>query len=40
MRFVSVFSQLLQLFPRIEFQRAVTDHRAKGHAIGRDLLRA
>jgi hypothetical protein len=34
MRFVSVFSQLLQLFPRLEFQRAVKDHRAERHARG------
>jgi hypothetical protein len=34
MRFVSVFSQLLQLFPRIDFQRAVQDHRAERHARG------
>ncbi len=33
-RFVSVFSQLLQLFPRLEFQRAVTEHRAERHARG------
>jgi len=33
-RFVSVFSQLLQLFPRIEFQRAVQDHQAERHARG------
>ena len=33
-RFVSVFSQLLQLFPRVEFQRAVKDHRAERHARG------
>jgi hypothetical protein len=34
MRFVSVFSQLLQLFPRVEFQRAVRAHRAERHARG------
>jgi len=34
MRFVSVFSQLLQLFPRVEFQQAVKDHRAERHARG------
>jgi uncharacterized protein DUF4372/DDE family transposase len=34
MRFVSVFSQLLQLFPRLEFQRAVKEHRAERHARG------
>lgn len=33
-RFVSVFSQLLQLFPRVEFQRAVKEHRAERHARG------
>ena len=33
-RFVSVFSQLLQLFPRVEFQRAVQAHRAERHARG------
>jgi len=32
--FMSVFSQLLQLFPRLEFQRAVNDHRAERHARG------
>ena len=34
MRVVSVFSQLLQLFPRVEFQRAVKEHRAERHARG------
>jgi hypothetical protein len=34
MRFVSVFSQLLQLFPRLEFERAVKGHRAERHARG------
>ncbi len=33
-RTMSVFSQLLQLFPRLEFQRAVKDHRAERHARG------
>lgn len=33
-RAVSIFSQLLQLFPRVEFQRAVKDHRAERHARG------
>jgi hypothetical protein len=33
-RFASVFSQLLQLFSRIEFQRAVRVHRAERHARG------
>jgi hypothetical protein len=34
MRVVSVSSQLLQLFPRVEFQRAVKAHRAERHARG------
>jgi hypothetical protein len=33
-RFTSVFSQLLQLFSRVEFQRAVQAHRAERHARG------
>ncbi len=33
-RFTSVFSQLLHLFPRVEFQRAVKDHQAERHARG------
>jgi hypothetical protein len=33
-RAMSVFSQLLQLFPRLEFQRAVKEHRAERHARG------
>ncbi len=33
-RFSSIFSQLLQLFPRIEFQRAVNKSRAERHARG------
>jgi Domain of unknown function (DUF4372)/Transposase DDE domain len=33
-RFTSVFSQLLQLFSRVEFQRAVQVHRAERHARG------
>jgi hypothetical protein len=33
-RFSSIFSQLLQLFSRLEFQRAVTEHRAERHARG------
>jgi len=33
-RFSSIFSQLLQLFPRNEFQRAVNDHQAERHARG------
>ena len=30
-RVCSIFSQLLQLFSRIEFQRAVNDHKAERH---------
>ena len=33
-RFSSIFSQLLQLFPRLEFEKAVRDHRAERHARG------
>lgn len=33
-RVCSIFSQLLQLFPRAEFERAVKDHRAEHHARG------
>jgi len=33
-RVCSIFSQLLQLFPRTEFQRAVKDHQAERHARG------
>ena len=33
-RFSSIFSQLLQLFPRLEFEMAVRDHRAERHARG------
>ena len=33
-RFSSIFSQLLQLFPRLEFETAVRDHRAERHARG------
>ena len=33
-RFCSIFSQLLQLFPRAEFQRAVTATKAERHARG------
>ena len=33
-RFCSIFSQLLQLFPRTEFQRAVTATKAERHARG------
>lgn len=34
MRFCSIFNQLLQLFPRLEFQRAVKDTHAEHHARG------
>ena len=33
-RFCSIFSQLLKLFPRLEFERQVTAHRAEYHARG------
>src|ERR1041385_4612179 len=33
-RFCSIFSQLLQLFPRLEFEKAVKDHKAERHARG------
>ena len=33
-RFSSIFSQLLQLFPRLEFEKAVRDHSAEYHARG------
>lgn len=33
-RVCSIFSQLLQLFPRAEFERAVKDHKAERHARG------
>jgi hypothetical protein len=33
-RFYSIFSQLLQLFPRMEFEKAVRDHKAEYHARG------
>jgi uncharacterized protein DUF4372/DDE family transposase len=33
-RFSSIFSQLLQLFSRLEFERAVEQHRAERHARG------
>jgi hypothetical protein len=36
-RVSSIFSQLLQLFPRLEFEAAVTEHQAERHARG-DLL--
>src|SRR5438132_1349378 len=34
MRFCSIFNQLLQLFPRLEFQRAVKETQAERHARG------
>jgi hypothetical protein len=34
MRFCSIFNQLLQLFPRVEFQRAVKETNAERHARG------
>ena len=33
-RFLSIFSQLLKLFPRTEFQALVKAHRAERHARG------
>ena len=33
-RFCSMFSQLLQLFPRLEFEQLVNQHRAQRHARG------
>jgi hypothetical protein len=33
-RFCSIFSQLLQLFPRVEFQKAVVATQAERHARG------
>ena len=33
-RVCSIFSQLLQLFPRVEFERAVKQHQAERHARG------
>jgi len=33
-RVCSIFSQLLQLFPRLEFERAVKDHKAERHMRG------
>ena len=34
MRFCSIFNQLLQLFPRVDFQKAVMETRAERHARG------
>jgi hypothetical protein len=33
-RVSSIFSQLLQLFPRLEFEAAVREHQAERHARG------
>ncbi len=33
-RVCSIFSQLLQLFPRLEFEQLVPKHRAERHARG------
>lgn len=33
-RVASLFSQLLSLIPRVEFQRLVREHRAEKHAKG------
>ena len=33
-RFFSIFSQLLQLFPRLEFEKAVRDHKDEYQARG------
>ena len=33
-RVCSIFSQLLQLFPRVEFQRLVQETKAERHARG------
>jgi len=33
-RVCSIFSQLLQLFPRVEFERSVREHKAERHARG------
>ena len=33
-RFCSIFSQLLQLFPRLEFEQAVRQHHAHRHLRG------
>ena len=40
MRFCSIFNQLLQLFPRAEFQRAVNETQAERHARGLHVLGA
>ena len=33
-RVCSIFSQILQLFPRLEFEEAVREHKAERHARG------
>jgi hypothetical protein len=33
-KFCSIFSQLLQLFPRLQFEQAVRDHKAEYQARG------
>ena len=33
-RVCSIFSQILQWFPRLEFEAAVREHRAERHARG------
>jgi Transposase DDE domain/Domain of unknown function (DUF4372) len=33
-RFCSIFSQLLELFPRVEFEQAAREHKAERHARG------
>jgi Domain of unknown function (DUF4372) len=33
-RVCSIFAQILQLFPRLEFEAAVREHRAERHARG------
>jgi hypothetical protein len=33
-RFCSIFAQLLQLFPRVEFEQAVREHKTERHARG------
>jgi len=33
-RFCSIFSQLLELFPRVEFEQAVREHKAERHSRG------
>jgi len=33
-RFCSIFSQLLELFPRVEFEQRVREHKVERHAPG------